>query len=893
MNYFPYDPSYDADVDPNDISDWLVDSDHPAYSHAVQAMRRELWANEYRPIPVYNHDLTWMQEGNRGKQPMGKGWQETARQNLPGVLQTGPNDDALNTGILCDGLRCVDIDIKGEDDEALARQVSQIVVRHLGDAPYRIRAGSSSRLYVYRAAEGEPIKRKIHDGVSGGRAVEVLGCGQQFVAFGTHKSGSTLVWPHGSPLTHSVADLPGVTESQIEAMLDEIAPLIGADVAKLAADRARDAGPLLPPMGEGDIKIDDVASAVAAMPADDGHDTWIRVLAGLYNATGGSADGLALAHEYSRKGIYDARGVDQAWRGFRSSPMPKIGVGTLYHLARQGDPNWVRPSSQQRPQRWDDDLAEVALAKRAASDARKSARVEDVEYGGPDYSDDGGDQPSGAASNRPVIQIQTDNLAQQVEQAEAALIAMHENVFQRGGAVVRNGSVADHDGTGLRRALKLNTIDVIGLIDLFSSAADWQRFDERKQTRVSTSCPERVAKTYLARRGHDWALPVLRGVIHSPTILRTGAVLETPGYHRASGLYYDPRGISFPAVPRNPKRDDAVAAIQVLDALLAEFPFTAEQDRAVALALILTGLVRSDLPTAPLFAMTAPTPGTGKSYLADITGLIATGTKPAGKGWRTGDDAENTKVLDAALDSGNPVLLLDNIEGELNNTRLNAMLTQETVSYRVMATHIEKTVSCNVLCIANGNNLVLPADMVRRSMLCRLDARMESPETRQFRSDPISDVIADRGRFVVAGLTVLLAYAQAGYPNVPPVVAGFEDWGRRIRGALVWLGYDDPVKSMAANREHDPKRLELLNVLAAWDSVYKARPVTTKELLKNISDYPELEEAVEAVAKSFGGIDDGKFGRFLRDNKDRVVSGFSLRNEVRGNKPCRWWVEAV
>ncbi len=40
--------------------------------------------------------------------------------------------------------------------------------------------------------------------------------------------------------------------------------------------------------------------------------------------------------------------------------------------------------------------------------------------------------------------------------------------------------------------------------------------------------------------------------------------------------------------------------------------------------------------------------------------------------------------------------------------------------------------------LANGNNAVVATDMVRRTIECRLDANMESPETRVFRDDPLA-----------------------------------------------------------------------------------------------------------------------------------------------------------
>ena len=114
-----------ASTAPNDYSDeydesetypdHLIDSDHPDYDRhaAVAQVRRDLWDNGHQPVPIYNHDLYWLHEKRRGKQPVGTGWQIAARANPPACITSTPAADALNTGILCDGLRAVDIDIKG------------------------------------------------------------------------------------------------------------------------------------------------------------------------------------------------------------------------------------------------------------------------------------------------------------------------------------------------------------------------------------------------------------------------------------------------------------------------------------------------------------------------------------------------------------------------------------------------------------------------------------------------------------------------------------------------------------------------------------------------------------------------------------------------------------
>ena len=85
---------------------------------------------------------------------------------------------------------------------------------------------------VFRAAEGEPGKRRI---VGAGHtdehacAVEVLGRGQQLVAYGTDATGGRIYWSGPEPLDMPVDKLPAATEAQITALLEALAALIDAE----------------------------------------------------------------------------------------------------------------------------------------------------------------------------------------------------------------------------------------------------------------------------------------------------------------------------------------------------------------------------------------------------------------------------------------------------------------------------------------------------------------------------------------------------------------------------------------------------------------------------------------------------------------------------------------
>jgi hypothetical protein len=183
----------------------------------VAALRWQLHSNGYKPVAVYS----------RGKRPFGNAWQDRARQNPSGAVTEAVNDAALSTGILCDGLRAIDVDI---DDPTIASEVERIAYGILGTCPARRRADSARALLLYRAASGEPCKRTI-EGTMGN--VEALGHGQQFVAFGTHEQGQEYTWAV-SPAPYSVDALTAITEEALTAFLGAVASLIGSQAVQPA-----------------------------------------------------------------------------------------------------------------------------------------------------------------------------------------------------------------------------------------------------------------------------------------------------------------------------------------------------------------------------------------------------------------------------------------------------------------------------------------------------------------------------------------------------------------------------------------------------------------------------------------------------------------------------------
>ncbi len=118
--------------------------------------------------------------------------------------------------------------------------------------------------------------------------------------------------------------------------------------------------------------------------------------------------------------------------------------------------------------------------------------------------------------------------------------------------------------------------------------------------------------------------------------------------------------IPMPAIPERPTCDDATAALQLLLDLISDFPFVSDADRSVALSALATPVLRGALtPAVPLHEITAPLPGTGKSYLVDIASMIATGM-PAAVMAMAPEPVETEKRLIGAALAGYPIIAIDN-----------------------------------------------------------------------------------------------------------------------------------------------------------------------------------------------------------------------------------------
>jgi hypothetical protein len=425
-----------------------------------------------------------------------------------------------------------------------------------------------------------------------------------------------------------------------------------------------------------------------------------------------------------------------------------------------------------------------------------------------------------------------------------------------------------------------------------AQAINFERFDKRESRKVSKDPPAELAAALLSLG--SWDFPVLTATIEAPTLRENGSILDQAGYDSQTGLYLDLDGAQFPSVPDHPTKDDALNALELLRDVLFDFPFDNEAARSVAIAAILTALVRRVLRSAPLFAITAPSPGSGKSLLVDLVALILTG-RPAAVMNYTGQEAEERKRIVAALTAGDPVLSIDNIEQPLQGDAICSVLTQETYQDRLLG--VSQTITVPTCCtwMATGNNLTVSGDLSTRVLICRLDAKMERPEERQFDRELRSHVLQNRQKLVVAALTILRAYVVSGSPRQSLTPFGrFEQWSDFVRSPLVWLGCPDPCQSRRDIIQDDPRREALEAVVKGIHAEFATAPVNTPEIVRRALEGGclPLKEALE-LALPKGEIKSRSLAAWLRKNKDRVVGNLCMRSIGSGERGACWRIEKM
>ena len=513
-----------------------------------------------------------------------------------------------------------------------------------------------------------------------------------------------------------------------------------------------------------------------------------------------------------------------------------------------------------------------------------------------------GDKPAGAL---PTIRIIKGERHLAADAGLDALVTAGVEFYVRGPDLVRVAPTPIKTASGDDLLLPgIIRVTLASLTRALGQSPRWERINWKDEI-IRIDPPSEVCDQIHAMAG-EWPFPPLNGVITCPTLRPDGSLLAEPGYDPATALYLSGT-LAIAPIGAMPSRDDAVRALQLLKGLLGEFPFVDEASRAVALSMLITPVVRAAVaPAVPLHLIKAPQPGTGKSYLANLASIIATG-KPCAVIAVDKTLEETEKRLIGAILSGHPIISLDNARELLQGPILCQAIEQPLLELRRLGKSDMFEVPNALTVFANGNNLVIADDLVRRTIVCALDANEESPETREFRTDPMAMVQHNRGAYVAACLTIVRAYLSAEQPGRLPPLPSFGPWSDRVRSTLVWLDCADPVTTMDASREDDPRRQERAIVFEAWAAElgvtrgYRTTELTEmaeKESSFNgavVFTHPQLHAAlIEVAAQRYQQppkIDSLRLGQWLGRNVNTISGKYKLLADRGDRRRIRWQLD--
>lgn len=290
----------------------------------MQDNNQSYLAGHGRRLLAKGYPITPIKPGD--KRPGYSGWENTQADEgkLKKWLANGYARGGV--GILTRDFPAVDIDVL--DPEVSAKLVEWCKA-NIGKTATRVGMAPKT-LLAYRAEEPfTKVQSKRWQSPDGQiHKVEILGDGQQYVAYATHPdTGKPYQWT--SKVGLSAVDpklLPTITKAQAEALLayfDEIRP---DDWVVAKADRRRerfdDNTPSAPASDDAldyiaeqlEVTSERIEEALGRLDPDDGYDFWLRIGMALWHQFEGGEEGLQLWDAWSqRSSDYDAEEIQAKW----------------------------------------------------------------------------------------------------------------------------------------------------------------------------------------------------------------------------------------------------------------------------------------------------------------------------------------------------------------------------------------------------------------------------------------------------------------------------------------------------------------------------------------------------------------------------------------------------
>lgn len=264
------------------------------------------------------------------------------------------------------------------------------------------------------------------------------------------------------------------------------------------------------------------------------------------------------------------------------------------------------------------------------------------------------------------------------------------------------------------------------------------------------------------------------------------------------------------------------------------------------------------------------------------------------------------KVTSILAGNSSPVVVFDNLkEGSTVSSEILAtLITKHKWDDRMLGASRNIEATNDRLWLATGNGLTVGGDMASRTVLVRLDPRMEKPELRKFEMGQFSDWIAEQGNreeLLWHLLILVQSWVKAGAEiDESHVMRGFTKWAQVMGGLLKFHGMTGFLANADDLAARDTDAEEWGVFLAKWFEIFGPSEQMARQVHASAQVDMVMGTTVDRWSRCFITDDDGftpnpkKLGNMLNGMAGRFFGKYILRKRKDTvTNTTMWWVEKV
>ena len=327
---------------------------------------------------------------------------------------------------------------------------------------------------------------------------------------------------------------------------------------------------------------------------------------------------------------------------------------------------------------------------------------------------------------------------------------------------------------------------------------------------------------------------------------------------------------------------------------LRDFPFESEADFENAIAYMLTILVRPGFPTgevSPMFLITAPREGVGKTLLADVLTAAVTGVTTETRTLSSSND-DIKKELGASLRGAPEVIVFDNVESSkrLDSAVLASIVTQVRGRFRILGMSEEMAYENRATMMYTGSNIEMTIELVKRAVAIRLSDPGIAEKDREVAVESILfETLQRHSEFISSLARMVKRWIESEKENTDPLHR-MRHWSKVIFAILKANSHGEHFL-----KNTDKVMLTTGGEFTTWSNAYKSiveqlgeqavEGFTASDVFTTLSheDNVYSPEKAGKHGETVIGKGDNILGEYITGNKEhsrKVTLGKLLRGKV-------------